>query len=181
MNSKFLFALICGALFVVAGMRDGPPDEQVAHADNPSVQDQPAEPSIESTFTDADILSPTGNDELILDRQSDGHFYALAQIGGSEIRLMVDTGASAIALTGDDAVAIGLSWDEEELRKVGRGASGNVYGKPVIIDQLQVGDLIVDNVQAAIIPRGLDVSLLGQSFLSKVGTVKISGDKMTLK
>ena len=118
---------------------------------------------------------------VILQREGDGHFYANAKLQGSDIRFLVDTGATAVALTGKDAEALGLYWNPGELTKVGRGVSGDVMGKPVIIPSIQVGDLHAENVQAAIIPEGLDVSLLGQSFLSKVGTLNISNDRMTLQ
>ena len=47
-------------------------------------------------------------------------------------------------------------------------------------NRVTVGDLQADNVEAVIIPEGLDVSLLGQSFLSQVENVQIEGDRMTL-
>ncbi len=118
---------------------------------------------------------------ITLQRQDDGHFYAAAKIQGTDIRFLVDTGATAVALTGDDAQRLGLYWNESELTKIGRGVSGDVFGKPVIIPSIQVGNLRAENVQAAIIPDGLDVSLLGQAFLSQVGNVNISDDKMTLQ
>jgi aspartyl protease family protein len=48
-----------------------------------------------------------------------------------------------------------------------------------LLKSVQVGEIIVHDVQAAVIPEGLDVSLLGQSFLSKVGNVNIQEDQMT--
>ena len=75
---------------------------------------------------------------------------------------------------------LGLSWDDSALRPIGRGASGTVYGTPVVLQSLEVGGFEARNVEAAIIPEGLDVSLLGQSFLSKIDNVEISGDEMRL-
>lgn len=118
--------------------------------------------------------------EITLRRQRDGHFYADADVDGGRVRFMVDTGASGIALTGRDAKALGLSWTEDELRPVGRGASGVVIGKAVRLGSVSVGDYTVRNVDAVILPNGLDVSLLGQSFLSKVPNVNIRGGTMTL-
>lgn len=116
----------------------------------------------------------------LLARQGDGHFYANVDVNYNEIRFMVDTGATGIALTGDDAQALGMAWTEDELRVVGRGVSGNVYGKRVTLRSVQLGDLQVNDVDAVIIPTGLDVSLLGQSFLSKAATVKIENDEMVI-
>ncbi|MEP0188967.1 MAG: TIGR02281 family clan AA aspartic protease [Erythrobacter sp.] len=115
-----------------------------------------------------------------LQREGDGHFYANATVGGASMRMMVDTGASVIALTGSDARAAGLSWEDSEVRMIGRGASGDVFGVARKLSEVEIGGIVRRNVSAVIIPEGLDISLLGQSYLSKVGDVNISGDKMVL-
>jgi aspartyl protease family protein len=115
-----------------------------------------------------------------LTREGDGHFYASANIDGASVHMMVDTGASVIALTGDDASAIGLEWDEDEVRHIGSGASGAVYGVPVTLDSVEIGGLARHNVRAVILPEGLEVSLLGQSYLSQIGNVAIEDDAMVL-
>lgn len=115
-----------------------------------------------------------------LTREGDGHFYASANIDGASVHMMVDTGASVIALTGDDAHAIGLEWDEDNVRHIGSGASGAVYGVPVQLDEVDIGGLVKRNVRAVIIPEGLDISLLGQSYLSQIGNVKIEDNEMVL-
>jgi aspartyl protease family protein len=115
-----------------------------------------------------------------LKQHGDGHYYANVEVNDTDIRFLVDTGASSIALTADDAEEIGLSWSEDELRKVGRGVGGEVYGKPVVLSSVQLGELSARNVSAVIIPEGLHVSLLGQSFLSKATTLKIENGKMVI-
>ena len=115
-----------------------------------------------------------------LTRRGDGHFYATSTIDGASVKMMVDTGASVIALTGDDARAIGLHWDDNEVRAIGRGASGDVYGVPTSLSEVEIGGMVRNDVSAVIIPNGLDVSLLGQSYLSKIGNVEINGDTMVL-
>lgn len=115
-----------------------------------------------------------------LTREFDGHFYADAHVDGASVRMMVDTGASVIALTGEDAMAIGLDWSDEEVRNIGSGASGAVYGVPTMLDQVEIGGLAQQNVRAVIIPEGLDISLLGQSYLSKINNVRIEDDQMVL-
>jgi len=118
--------------------------------------------------------------ETVLNREADGHFYANALVEGSSYRFLVDTGASMVALTGQDADAMGLQWDETSLKPIGRGASGTVHGVSVTIPSMELGGFEARDVHAAIIPDGLDVSLLGQSFLSQVSNVEISGDQMRL-
>lgn len=118
--------------------------------------------------------------QSVLRRQPDGHFYADAIVEGQNIHFLVDTGATIVALTGDDAEALGLYWHDQDLRPIGRGASGIVYGLPATIKVMELGGLEARNVEAAIIPEGLGVSLLGQSFLSKIDNVEIAGDEMRL-
>ena len=85
-----------------------------------------------------------------------------------------------IALTGDDARDAGLYWDPNELAPVARGASGVVMGVPIRLSEVAVGDFVARDVEAVIVPEGLGVSLLGQTFLSQVENVAISGDTLTL-
>ncbi|MFA6220047.1 MAG: TIGR02281 family clan AA aspartic protease [Erythrobacter sp.] len=118
--------------------------------------------------------------ETVLPRARNGHFYAEVAINGSPVNFLVDTGASMIALTGEDAAAAGLSWSDSDVRIVAQGASGPVYGVPVRLDRVVLGGHEAQNVEAAIIPSGLDVSLLGQSFLATIEPVRIEGDRMVL-
>lgn len=119
--------------------------------------------------------------EVALKRSGDGHFYADVEVDGHVLRFLVDTGATGIALTGEDARTLGLGWNENELEPVGRGANGEVYGKRVTLHHLKLGDKEGWELEAAIIPQGLDVSLLGQSFLAQVSQVKIANDEMVLR
>jgi aspartyl protease family protein len=118
--------------------------------------------------------------EVTLPRSGDGHFYADVTIDGVPSRMLVDTGASVIALTGEDARAMGLTWSEDQVQAVGQGASGEVKGVPVTLDRVQLGNREVQSVPAVILPDGLSVSLLGQSFLERIGKVEISGNTMVL-
>ena len=121
-----------------------------------------------------------GDGDAVLSRSSDGHFYADVSVDSAELRMLVDTGASVIALTGSDAEAIGLEWNDDELFPIARGASGDVIGKSITLDHVRLGDFEADNVEAVIVPEGLDVSLLGQSFLGRVGKVEIEDGQMVL-
>jgi aspartyl protease family protein len=174
MQMRYILVLIVAALLTGWMMPFGPATPPPIQ---PPLLDAQIEPEPE-TNVDAAEFEMEG---ITLSRQRDGHFYANAAVNEGEVRFLVDTGASAIALTGADADALGIEWDESELQLVGRGVSGDVYGKPVILKSVQVGDIAAYDVAAAIIPSGLDVSLLGQSFLSKVGNVNIQGDQMTFE
>lgn len=118
--------------------------------------------------------------QTVLSRQPDGHFYTAASVSGTQLHFLVDTGASIVALTANDASAIGLAWDPASVRPIGRGANGTVHGVPVLLDRVEINGLEARNVRAAIIPEGLDVSLLGQSYLSMIEKVEITEDQMRL-
>lgn len=140
----------------------------------------PAAPSAAETAPTLALAATISGDGLTLQREADGHFYADVAVEGQSTRMLVDTGASVIALTGEDAEAIGMSWDEAEIAVVAQGANGPVYGVHAILPEVELGGYSVTDVPALIVPEGLHVSLLGQSFLSKVGRVEIAGDAMVL-
>lgn len=118
--------------------------------------------------------------EVVLRREGDGHFYARALVKDRPIRFLVDTGATGVALTAADARAAGFVWSDDDLEPVGRGASGTVYGVRVTLPSVELGGTYARNVGAAIIPDGLHVSLLGQSFLKRAKGMRIEGDRMIL-
>ncbi len=119
--------------------------------------------------------------ETILPRAPDGHFYADLQVNGRTIRFMVDTGASGVALTREDAMRAGVTFDPGRFEIVGTGASGPVRGQRVRIAEMRLELKQVSDVEAAVLDDGLGVSLLGQSFLSRLSSVTIADDRMTLR
>jgi aspartyl protease family protein len=119
-------------------------------------------------------------DDVILRRGAGGHFYADVSTDSGTVTMLVDTGASMVALTANDAATMGVEWQADQVRPVARGASGDVYGVPVVLDRIDVKGIEVRGVEAVVVPEGLDISLLGQTFLSHVSRVEVSGDEMVL-
>ena len=119
--------------------------------------------------------------DLTLQRGPDGHFYTDAQVNGTTIRFMVDTGATSVALSRADAQRIGLSFGSSDFTETGQGAGGEIALKPVILDRVTAGTMDATHVEGVIVDGDMGVSLLGQSWLRRVGTVEISGDKMVLR
>lgn len=115
-----------------------------------------------------------------LDREADGHFYADVEINGQPVHFVVDTGASAIALTQDDARRAGIFFAPGEFTTIGRGASGDVRGATVAIDRARLGHKTVEGLGGVVLDGG-GQSLLGQNFLSRFDSVEIRGDTMTLR
>jgi len=130
----------------------------------------------------AQETTPSGwGNEITLQREFDGHFYADVMVDGVPSRMLVDTGASVVALTGEDAQAMGLYWDESDIAPVAQGASGPVYGVHTKLARMRLGDFEATDVRAMIIPEGLGISLLGQSFLETIDNVRIADDRMVLE
>ena len=127
----------------------------------------------------ADDQSATG-DAVRLERSSDGHFYADVEINGRRIHAMVDTGASLIALSREDARAAGLATSISMPQVIGEGASGEVHGEVVTLDRVALGPKEAHGLTAVVLDSGSQ-SLLGQSFLGKFDAVEIRGDTMILQ
>lgn len=130
---------------------------------------------------------PTGQqqvDELDrsieLTRDSNGYFYADVRINGAPVHMLVDTGATDIALSRNDAQIAGLPVSIGMNDVVGRGADGAIKGQEVTLDRVSLGDKTVEKLPAVVLNSG-NQSLLGQSFLNKFASVTIEGDRMVLR
>ena len=115
-----------------------------------------------------------------LERSDDGHFYADVKVNGATVHALVDTGASAIALTREDARSAGIATSIGMPNVVGQGADGEVFGEQVTLDSVALGHRSVEGMQAVVLNSGQQ-TLLGQSFLSKFESVEIRGDRMILR
>ena len=119
-------------------------------------------------------------EETALERRSNGHFYVTASVNGEPVEFVVDTGASTVALTIKDAERIGIPFDPADFEIIGTGASGPVRGARVTLDSVDIDGKDVNHVEGAVL-KGLEVSLLGQSYLSQIGGVEMGGDEMVLR
>ena len=118
--------------------------------------------------------------ELILSQARDGHFYMDIQINAVMVRFMVDTGASDITLSQEDAARVGI--DTERLRYVRsyNTANGTVQGAPVVLDRMEVGGIVFQAIPASVNRGVMEGSLLGMRFLQMFHSFMIQGDKMVL-
>jgi len=124
--------------------------------------------------------APAEAGTIELKREGNGHFYADVQINSQTVRVLVDTGASGIALTRSDAQRAGLAVSIGMYNVVAKGADGDVRGEHVTLDRVSLGSASVEQVPAIVLDAGQQ-SLLGQSFLSQFASVEIRGDTMVLR
>ena len=115
-----------------------------------------------------------------LARHDNGHFFARALVNGQSVDFIVDTGATSVALTEADARRIGIALDPANYTVVGSGASGEVMGQHVTLSSVSLDGKRVEQVPGAVL-QGSEISLLGQSFLSRMGHIEITGDRMIIR
>jgi len=115
-------------------------------------------------------------------RTSDGDFAIAAQINGARVAMVLDTGASSVVLTHDDARAAGLPLDLLNYMVNIDTANGRTRAAPVTLDRVSIGGLEERSVEALVVQPGqLRTSLLGMSFLNRLQSWQVSGDRLILR
>ena len=138
------------------------------------------QPEAVASFNEQVDSSYASQGAVELNREADGHFYADVEINNTPIHILVDTGASGIALSRDDARKAGLATSIGMYDVVGEGAGGDVKGEFIKLDSVRLGKETAHDMPAVILDGG-QMSLLGQSFLRQFESVEIKGDKMVLR
>ena len=116
---------------------------------------------------------------VTLAADSRGHFVVDGQVNGAHVRFLVDTGATFVSLPSGDAARLGI-----DLRSARRGISQTANGPVTVyrttLESVTVGGVTLYNVEAAIHDsRGLDIALLGMSFLNRT-EMRRDGGSLTL-
>jgi aspartyl protease family protein len=118
--------------------------------------------------------------ELVLRAGAHGHFMVDATVNGEPLRFMVDTGASSIYLTPEDAERLG--WPPQRLTFSERygTAAGEVRAAPVTLRSLRIGQLELYDLPASVGEQSSGISLLGMSFLKRLESYQVRGDTLIL-
>lgn len=119
-------------------------------------------------------------EETIIERDSTGQFHVQARINGYDTAFLVDTGADVVALTVADAERLGIEVAREDFRPIVKTASGVGQAAVVRIERLELGEEEFADVDA-MVAEGLEVNLLGQSVLRRLGKVELRGDRMVIE
>ena len=143
------------------------PQFRAQTAQSPAVQAAPA-PDLAATTPASIAKSP------------DGHYWAEGLVNGSHIRFLVDTGATAVALTPADAERLGF--DPAKLTYGFRvtTAAGETRAAQVKLAEISVAGARIENVDALVIEKGLDASLLGMTFLGRLASFQATRDTLVL-
>ncbi len=116
--------------------------------------------------------------KIVLMAGSGGHFVTAGQVNGKAVQFMVDTGATSVAMSSQDAERAGIQY------KAGRPltlstANGNTQAFQVKLDSVRVGEVEVLNVDAVVMPQAMPFMLLGNSFLNRFQMLR-DNDQLTL-
>jgi len=120
--------------------------------------------------------------KTILKANKNGHFFTRAHINNKSIRVLVDTGATMIALSYEDARKLGLRPTKSDFTIPVNTANGRTYFASAKLRSVRVGRTEERNIKATIAPEGvLDITLLGMSYLKQLKRFEISNGKLVLE
>lgn len=134
-----------------------------------------------SWWMERDRAQVIDGDRIEIGASYDGHFYLTADVNGQPIRFMVDTGASAIYLSQDDARTAGIDPGTLYYNSAAITANGRVRTADVTLDSFAVGDIIDTNVAAQVTDGDMDGSLLGLEYLNRYARITFEGDRLILE
>jgi aspartyl protease family protein len=133
------------------------------------------------------VETPGGEDDdrsgvVTLRADPDGHFRVDATIGGRRVPMLVDTGATVVALSYEQGQALGLISGGDRFDSRVTTANGQIGAKRVVLRDVRIGSVRVPDVSALVLTQGaMDGALLGMSFLGRLRRMESSRDKLVLE
>ena len=112
---------------------------------------------------------------------ADGHFWAEAKVDGRAVRFLIDTGATAVALSQTDAKRLGIDTKSLDYSYKVMTASGQTRAAKVQLASVSVADAQVRDVDALVIESGLETSLLGMSYLGRLSSFQATPRALILR
>jgi aspartyl protease family protein len=146
------------------------------------MQQAPARNAFTASVPNASTPSSSDPDSVEVPRDDGGHFRVEGSVDGRTLNFLVDTGATVIALTADDAAQLGIHPAADDYTVIMRTANGIIRAAPTTLGMVEIGDIMVHDVSAVVMPEGaLSENLLGMSFLSRLHHFDYSDGKMVLE
>lgn len=127
-----------------------------------------------------DGTAPGAQDAEVM-KGGDGQYWAEAEVDGRWIRFVVDTGASVVALTRQDAERLGLDADTLRYDTPVSTANGQTKAAAIELDHVSVAGARVDHVPAMVVHDGLTTSLLGMSYLGRLSRFEATRTALILR
>ena len=114
-------------------------------------------------------------------KAADGHFWAEAKVDGRAVRFLIDTGATAVALSQTDAKRLGLDTKALDYSYKVMTASGEARAASVKLASVSVAGAQVRDVDALVVEKGLETSLLGMSYLGRLSSFQATPRALVLR
>jgi aspartyl protease family protein len=137
-------------------------------------------PQLASAQTATTGAPPATSTDAAITKAADGHFWAEANVNGRAVRFLVDTGATTVALTHDDALRLGFDPKPADYTYTVTTASGATRAAPVKLSMVSVSGARVENVDALVIESGLSTSLLGMTYLGRLSRFEATPTSLIL-
>lgn len=126
--------------------------------------------------------SASGEQIMVIHKGVSGHFEADVSIDGTPLRMLVDTGASSVVLSYEDAMRLGINPDNLVFSIDVSTANGRALAAPVTLREVAIGPILRGTIRGMVTEQGrLDQSLLGMSFLETLGSIEIARDELRLR
>ena len=110
-----------------------------------------------------------------------GHYHVTARMNGRKVKVLVDTGATAVAINKSTARRLGLRLKQSDFKYEVSTANGKVRAAQAYIERIEIGRVYANDVRAAILPdSSLNETLLGMSFLNQMKSFQISNGELVL-
>ncbi len=166
-------AVLLAACLLLLGVMNWGSDRvtEPAHEQSRNTGSAPAQIS-RTTVTGAEIIIPAGRN---------GHFLIDAEVEEVEIQFLVDTGATQVILTLEDAERLGYGVETLEFSDRFQTANGTISGAPLVLSELRIGDLEIEDVRASVIRAPMSTSLLGMSFLKRLESFEVGAEGLILR
>ena len=119
--------------------------------------------------------------ELKIRPSADGHYYVDAVVNNTRVRFLVDTGATSILLSPEDAARVGARPAAHEYTRAANTANGVIRLAPVTMREIRVGGFTTYDVEALVSQAPSHVSLLGMSFLKRLDGWEVRGNQLHLR
>ena len=129
----------------------------------------------------APLATPAEGDPASVIKAADGHYWAEADVDGHEVRFLVDTGASAVSLTPDDARRLGFEPQSLAYSYQVTTANGPTRAAKIKLDRVSVAGAEVHDVDAYVIESGLETSLLGMTYLGRLSRFEATQTALILR
>lgn len=144
-------------------------------------QNQPTAAYPSRSQTKPPAAHPRSGRKVRLKADRAGHFRARAYINGRPISILVDTGATLVALSHADAQRAGHKLGKRDYTAAVRTANGTARVAPITLKRVEIGGITLRNIPAVVSEPGrLSTSLLGMSFLSRLSRVDMRRGQLVL-